>query len=176
MKPLTLRQLRISTQSYKPILLRNAFKVKVSMGKTKWGKDARGIYRSVPAQALTREPGKVPHYLEIRVYVDPATKFIPVELRPKGKPYTGPPNPAPFTDNSPVWVRCDCEFFMYACEVAVARKGSGPLGKANGGVSNGNWYNGQTEGKHRSPNPQGVPSLCKHLIATLSRGALMKKN
>jgi len=172
---MTLRQLRISTQSFKPILMRNAQKVKISMGTATYGKDSRGIYKSIPAQALTREPGKKPHYLEARVYIDPKTKFIPVEMRPKGKPYVGPEEPPAFTDQSEVWVRCDCEFFLYGCEVAVARKNSAPLGKANGGVSNGAWYNGVTEGRHRSPNPHGVPVICKHLISLFSRGALAKK-
>lgn len=188
MKMLTLRQLRISTQSFKPILIRNAQKVKIAMGKTKFGKDVRGIYKSIPAQALTREPGKKPHYLEARVYIDPKTKFLPVEMRPKvqhalnrtlsggPKPYTGPEECPPFTDQSEVWVRCDCEWFLFGCEVAVARKNSAPLGRANGGVSNGQWYNGQTEGPHRSPNPQGVPNICKHLIALFARGALSKKS
>lgn len=53
---------------------------------------------------------------------------------------------------APVWVGCDCEFFLYTCEVALAKYGCSDVRHSNGAFP-------------IIRNPRMVPMLCKHLIA-----------
>jgi hypothetical protein len=52
----------------------------------------------------------------------------------------------------PAWVTCDCEYFMYHCEVALHRFNSSDVLHSNGA------FPGMT-------NPRMAPKLCKHLYA-----------
>lgn len=52
----------------------------------------------------------------------------------------------------PVWVGCDCEWFLYTCEVALARYGCTNVIHSNGVYP-----------IHR--NPRMIPMMCKHLVA-----------
>lgn len=53
--------------------------------------------------------------------------------------------------NSPVWVSCDCEYWMFTCEFAVARYGSTAILYCNGEPP-------------VMTNPKMMPRLCKHLF------------
>lgn len=54
--------------------------------------------------------------------------------------------------NKPAWVSCDCEYFMYHCEVALHRFNCADIIHSNGA------FPGLT-------NPRLEPKLCKHLHA-----------
>jgi len=54
--------------------------------------------------------------------------------------------------NKPCWVTCDCEYFLYNCEVALHRFNATDIIHSNGA------FPGFT-------NPQMRPHLCKHLYA-----------
>lgn len=64
--------------------------------------------------------------------------------------------------NAHVAVSCDCEYFLYHCEVADQRKGSAEIE-----YSNGRWP--------KITNPRGVAHLCKHIVACISHGAADKR-
>lgn len=56
--------------------------------------------------------------------------------------------------NSPLWVTCDCAFFLYNCEVALARAGSSSVIHSNG----------------KRPvvtNPKLIPYVCKHVYRAM---------
>lgn len=50
----------------------------------------------------------------------------------------------------PCWVQCSCPFFLFNCEVALAKVGSSEIQYSNGK-------------KPAITNPKQVPYLCKHL-------------
>lgn len=54
--------------------------------------------------------------------------------------------------NSPCWVSCDCEYFMYHCEVALHRFNASDIVYSDGSFP-------------EITNPRMVPMLCKHLYA-----------
>lgn len=61
--------------------------------------------------------------------------------------------------NSPdakVWVTCNCEYFLYHCEVADEKKDSTDIFHSNGK-------------KPRVTNPNMVPHICKHIAAMFLR-------
>jgi hypothetical protein len=64
--------------------------------------------------------------------------------------------------NAHVWVSCDCEYFLYHCEVADQRKGNTDIE-----YSNGRWP--------KETNPRGIAHLCKHIVACISHGAADKR-
>lgn len=170
MKQMKLKDLMTMTKSFKPILVSNATQVGITFAKVNYGKDTRGYYKSVLGSALSRGTKKRIKFFEIRLYYDPKSNYVPPKMRTMGKDkYIGPEDAPPFTVESTVWLRCNCEYFLYACEVAVGRRGSAPIGKSQGGVSNGAWY------KPTGPNPSGVPNVCKHILAAIKKGALVKK-
>jgi hypothetical protein len=51
-------------------------------------------------------------------------------------------------------VSCDCEFFLYVCEVALHRYGSADIIHSNGEFP-------------YETNPRGIPMICKHLVKIL---------
>lgn len=54
--------------------------------------------------------------------------------------------------NKPVWVSCDCEWFLYTCEVALSKFGCTNIIHSNGSFP-------------IVRNPNSVPMVCKHLVA-----------
>jgi len=54
--------------------------------------------------------------------------------------------------NVPVWASCDCEHFLYTCEVALHRYNASDIIYSSGAYP-------------RETNPRMVPQLCKHLWA-----------
>lgn len=162
---LTVKELLSQTKSHRPVLLSNASHVMISFApKTTNGKDSNGYYRSIAGTALTKAPGKKTKKFEIRLYWGGKgkTMYIPPELRKKGVPYMGPATPPPFTIATRAWVTCSCEYNLYHCEVANAEEDSSSIKYSNG----------------QGPvvtNPNHISHLCKHLIQSLRRGALVKK-
>lgn len=61
---------------------------------------------------------------------------------------------------SKVWASCDCEYFLYHCEVALQRRGSSDINFSNGKLP-------------KITNPRLVSHACKHIVACLQRGAFM---
>jgi hypothetical protein len=159
---LKVKTLLAQTRAHRPVLISNAGSVSVSFQKTIVGRDVRGYYRSIRATALTNKPGKKPKNVEIRLYWDTKSNYVPESLRQKGKPYGGPEKAPPFTIETPAWVSCSCEYFLYHCEVADTRKYSSSIRYSNGAAP-------------RVTNPQEIGHLCKHLISCLRKGALVVK-
>lgn len=58
--------------------------------------------------------------------------------------------------NPKTFVWCDCEYFKFNCETALALRGSSAIINSNGALP-------------KITNPNGVPGLCKHCIAFLRR-------
>lgn len=61
-----------------------------------------------------------------------------------------------------IWASCTCEWWLYHCEVAVERKGSTGVIHSNGELP-------------KVTNPRMIPSICKHIAASLLKGALKVK-
>lgn len=182
---LTVKQLIAATQSPPkrrdrtkvPNLFANSKKVQVSWLATSEGKDARGYYRAVKWNARTPQPGKIPKRCELRVYY-PKTKakvdqYIPMTAR-GGIKYEGPHAAPPITEDAKCWVFCTCEYFLFHCEVADAESDNSsinyrPRSFADSPVTNNNG---------KAPvitNPNHVAHLCKHLLAGIWMGALLRK-
>ena len=62
-----------------------------------------------------------------------------------------------FTPQKRTWVHCSCPFFLFTCEVALARRGSSAVVNSNGKPP-------------RKRNPRMVPLMCKHLAAVGLKG------
>jgi hypothetical protein len=60
--------------------------------------------------------------------------------------------------NTLAWVSCDCEYFLYHCEVALQKKGSTDVIYSNGA-------------RPKITNPRMLAAVCKHCIAVLLAGA-----
>jgi len=58
-----------------------------------------------------------------------------------------------------MWVSCNCEYFLFHCEVAVQRKGSTDIEYSNGA-------------RPKVTNPSMIPAMCKHCVAAIRAGAL----
>lgn len=167
---LKLSQLLAMTMSHRPVLRSNASHVQIAFKKPTVGKDFGGYYREIAGTARTTEPGKKNHFFKIRVYWPKNSGYVPQEilnaqaakaLGKKMPPMKAKPAP-PFTVDSRVWVSCDCEYFLYHCEVADAEDDSSKVIYSNG----------------KAPiktNPNHIPHLCKHLISGFRKGALVKK-
>lgn len=147
-------------------IIDNSHKVSVAFNKPKFGKDPRGYYRSLAVSARTNAAGKKTKRVEFRFYYPkPIAKkelFIPESLRQKGVPYVGPEKEPALTLDSKVWLSCSCEWFLFVCEVADAETDNANIKYSNG----------------RAPvitNPQRIGTVCKHIIAALRKGALLKK-
>lgn len=54
--------------------------------------------------------------------------------------------------NNPTWLHCNCDHFLYNCEVALTARGSSDIHNSNGAAP-------------KIKNPTLVPWLCKHLFA-----------
>jgi len=161
---LRVKELLAHTKTHRPVLLSNASQVMITFKpKNRNGKDVFGYYHSVSGSALTRAKGKKTKYFEIRLYWGGRgkTMYIPPELRKKGIPYIGPIKPPLFTIETKVWVTCSCEYNLYHCEVANEEEDSSSMKYSNGMGPN-------------ITNPQHIAHLCKHLIQSLRRGALLK--
>lgn len=175
---LTVKDLIANTQSHRARLISNAGSVGISFGRVEEGKDARGYYRSVKGRALSKGKGKKQKTFEIRLYYPkPPAKvdqYIPSKFR-VGK-YLGPEKAPDITIKNKVWVFCTCEYFLFHCEVADAEQDNSTINAMpRDFYSNGERFT-QNNGKFPSiTNPGGVGHVCKHLIAALRKGALLKK-
>jgi len=56
----------------------------------------------------------------------------------------------------PAWVHCDCEWFKFFCEVALAKRNSSAVINSNGKPP-------------KETNPREWPYICKHLVAVLPK-------
>jgi len=159
---LKLKDLLSQTKSHRPVLVSNSSAVGVSFSPISYGKDARGYHKTIKGTALTNKPGKKTKKFEIRMYYDPKKNFIPNYKNLRPKDYKGPQNAPPFTVESLAWVSCSCEYFLYHCEVADTREDASSVKYSNGA-------------KPKVTNPRMIPHICKHLIAAVRKGALVKK-
>ena len=62
---------------------------------------------------------------------------------------------------------CSCEFYLYACEVALWHEGSARIDEP---IEMRTWSNGE-EYTADGPNPRAIPIICKHIYAALLAGA-----
>jgi hypothetical protein len=69
-------------------------------------------------------------------------------------------------DNAKIAANCDCEHFLYACEVALRKEGSARIEEP---FEMRIWSNDEdyTDG---GPNPSSVPIICKHIYAAILNG------
>ena len=108
--------------------------------------DSLGVSKVVQTQSLCIQRT---HQSTIRVFHE--TGRMPTTVEELRKLQTEVP-----TGNDlwtkPVWVSCDCEWFLYTCEVALAKYGCTDIMHSNGVFP-------------IVRNPRMVPMLCKHLIA-----------
>jgi len=69
--------------------------------------------------------------------------------------------------NTRAAANCSCEFYMYACEVALMDKGSSRIEEP---IEMRIWSNGDGYSAD-GPNPRAIPIVCKHIYAALLQGA-----
>lgn len=60
----------------------------------------------------------------------------------------------PVKTTTKAWVSCNCPFFLYHCEVALAKRGSSSILYSNGKLP-------------VEKNPRLIPYLCKHLVRSV---------
>ncbi len=163
---LTVREMLQLTAGHRKKLLSNATEVSVAFQRPKEGRDERGYYRGLMIAARTAKPGKKTKRVELRFYYpekkSAKSNYIPPEFRIKDEKYLGPKKPPQLSLSSHVWMRCSCEYFLYHCEVADHGTNNADIKYSNG----------------RAPvitNPREIPHCCKHIIAALRKGALLKK-
>jgi len=118
------------TRVYKPLVLKKARDVSVKFSKPKSIIDSDGDKYTL-VKAICRGE-TIPRNVEFHLYGSGKT--------------------------AQVWCSCDCEFWLYHCEVAMQKKGSSDILHSNGA-------------KPRVTNPKMIPSLCKHCCAALLNGA-----
>lgn len=164
-----------------PDLVANATSVQVAFGKVTEGKDARGYYKSVPGTAKTLGKTSQKRF-EIRLYYPKGRSkkeaYIPPQLR-QGK-YEGPDKAPNITHDCRAWVFCTCEYFLFHCEVADAESDNSTINYLPRNITT--TKDGKvvriTKNNGKAPiitNPNHIGHLCKHLIASLRKGALLKK-
>ena len=69
-------------------------------------------------------------------------------------------------DNAKIAANCDCEHFLYACEVALWKEGSARIEEP---FEMRTWSNGE-DYTDAGPNPNSVPIICKHIYAAILNG------
>lgn len=69
-------------------------------------------------------------------------------------------------DNAKIAANCDCENFLYACEVALWKEGSARIEEP---FEMKIWSNGE-DYTDAGPNPSAVPIICKHIYAAILNG------
>jgi len=127
---LTIEQLISTTNSAHPRILSNARGVAVKLKKVKSLKDKDGDpYREITAICRGKT---IPRTVVMRIYG-------------KGD------------KNSQIWASCDCEWFLYYCEVALTKKGSSDVIYSNGE-------------NPKITNPRRLGIACKHICSCLIRG------
>jgi len=97
-------------------------------------KDDKGEHKVFTAEMLSVGPDKKPRNVTIKLY---GTRTASGRMKRKTK--------------HPAWVHCDCEYFLYYCEVAVTARGSSSVITSNGNFP-------------KIRNPRMRPYLCKHLL------------
>jgi hypothetical protein len=129
---LTVEQLIEYTRVYKPLVLKKAREVSVKLGKPVVMEDSDGDKFTL---------------INAKCRGETVVRNVEIHLYGKGK-------------KAQCWVSCDCEWFCYASEVALTKKGSSEI----------NFSNGQKYTKS-GPNSRGVPNVCKHVAACFLAGA-----
>lgn len=115
-------------------IVSNAGDVNV-LGKNAWvEKDDKGEHKVFTAELLSRGPNKKPKHVTIKLY---GSRTATGRMKRKTR--------------HPVWLHCDCEYFLYYCEVAVTARGSSNVITSNGKAP-------------KIRNPRMRPYLCKHLL------------
>ena len=129
---LTAQNILDTTKRTHPKVWKNRSNVNFQHTSVKEWRDKKGRkVKTVKGKAFDRGSGSGrPHYLEIDYYG-------------RGK-------------SAQVWVTCDCEYFLFNCEVALWDEDS----------SNIKWSNGNDYQSH-GPNPEGAPRACKHIAHVL---------
>ena len=115
-------------------IVSNAGQVKLLKASAYVEKDDDGEHKLFVGTLRTQLPGKIKRHVTIKLY---------------GKRGTG--GKMKRKNHHPCWVHCDCEYFLYYLEVALAARGS-----SNVITSNGNFP--------KVRNPRMRPYLCKHLL------------
>lgn len=116
-------------------IVNNARRVRVVKEDAYVDRDDQGEHKVYRAKVLSQGPGKKPWNLTIKLYG---------KRRASGKMVKR---------SNKAWVHCDCPYFKYYVEVALAARGSSSVM-----ISNGNFP--------KIRNPRMRPYLCKHLLAT----------
>lgn len=115
-------------------IVSNAGKVNV-LDKDAWvERDDKGEHKVFTARLLSKGPKKKPRHVTIKMY---GSRTLGGRMKRKTK--------------HPVWLHCDCEYFLYYCEVAVTARGSSSVMTSNGNFP-------------KIRNPRMRPYLCKHLL------------
>ena len=70
-------------------------------------------------------------------------------------------------EDSPIWVSCDCEYWLYHCEQAVERKSSTDIIYCDPSK--------RVSDPERQKNPNMIAHCCKHLISSIMKGVLVRK-
>lgn len=119
-----------------PVIKQNANKVSTSVKTLKMSFDEHGEFKLIMGVSKDHD-SRVPHVWTAKIYG---------EAR----------NP-----RSEAWVHCNCEYFLFNCEVALAVQGSSTVVNSNGK-------------RPKITNPSMKPKICKHLVAAM-RFALLKE-
>lgn len=122
---LTLRALMQFTPD---AMKKRALKVGIRLIKSTIDKDDEGVFKKVELRAIATT---IPRIVIFKIYMVKGNKF---------------------TINSPTWVHCSGENYLYQWEVANTMRGSSSIINSNGAMP-------------RITNPRTRPGLCKHAYA-----------
>jgi hypothetical protein len=126
----TIEQLISTTRAAHPRILANARQVSVTLKKARKRKDADGD----PYQEVTAicRGATIPRNVTMKIYG-------------RGD------------KNSKIWASCDCEWFLYYCEVALTKRGSSEVIYSNGKDP-------------KITNPRKLSVACKHILSCILHG------
>ena len=138
---LTATQIITGTKVFHNVVYKNASKVAVRFDSVVDKKDEDGV----PCREITLKArgSTIDRKVIVRVY----------------EPWKG--------SDSPVWVSCDCEYFKFYAEQALARKGSSDIHYCDPSKRSGD--------KDVQKNPHLVACMCKHIISAMTKGLFLKK-
>lgn len=115
-------------------IVRNAAQVKIRKQSAYIERDDEGEHKVYTATVRTQLPGKKVRHVVIKFY---GSRTAGGRMKKQNK--------------HPCWVHCDCEYFLYYLEVALAARGSSNVITSNGAFP-------------QVRNPRMRPYLCKHLL------------
>lgn len=125
-----IRQLLAATRSHRPVILRNARRVSVQFVSIEEKKDEEGdTYREVIAKCVGET---IPREVTMRFWG-------------RGR-------------SAKMWCSCTCEYHLYHCEWALARRDNSEIIYSNGRPP-------------RETNPRYLAHICKHVAQCLILGA-----